>query len=74
MEKDLIRAIDAIESLVGEVELVSYGFPPNPNGFCYEVFEKQRYSTPGQLKTKLKRLDNALDNLSKDRASILKLA
>jgi hypothetical protein len=74
MSQNLKDAITAIESLVGEAELVSYGLAPNTNGFCYEVFKRQRYSTAGQLRTKLNRLDATLEALNhRDTQSIIEL-
>jgi hypothetical protein len=74
MSQNLKDAITAIESLVGEAELISYGLAPNSSGFCYEVYERQRYSTTGQLRTKLKRLDATLEALNhRDTQSIIEL-
>lgn len=37
MSNDLKQLIGLLEKYCGDIELVSYGLAPNPNGFCFEV-------------------------------------
>lgn len=39
-ENDNLRQlIRLLEKYCGDIELISYGLAPNPNGFCYEILE-----------------------------------
>jgi len=60
VHKLLERCIDA------NVEIVSYGLAPNPNGFCYEVHE------PRASDEILATIDKALDQLSPNDVRILR--
>jgi len=55
---NVLKLIDLLETDVGDIELVSYGLAPNPNGFCYEV-----YNTYNVVDTK--KIDAALNSLTK---------
>ena len=53
----LYKLISVLEKYCGELELVSFGLAPNPNGFCYEVY--------GDIPNKdLKRINSLLDQLT----------
>ena len=66
MNKELRDAIKVIENLCGEIELVSYGLAPNPNGFSYEVFGSNIEPK------RLSELDLTLDHLSNDNTETIK--
>lgn len=46
------------------IEIVSYGLAPNPNGFCYEIGD-----TPIAA---VEELENLLDSLTKSEENMLK--
>lgn len=54
---NLRNCIRILESLCGDVELVSYGLAPNPNGFCYE-----KHTAISEVDEKA--LNDALNSLS----------
>jgi len=56
---NLRACVRHLESLCGEVELVSYGLAPNPNGFCYEILEGADVGWD-----MIEELDRLLNNLS----------
>lgn len=65
MSDNLKNTIRIIESLTGDVELVSYGLAPKPNGFCYE--------NHGNInETDLKVLDTALGSLNNEETETLR--
>jgi len=62
---NLRNCIRILESLCGDVELVSYGLSPNVNGFCYE--------NHGNInETDLKVLDAALNSLTSEEEQTLR--
>jgi len=67
MNKDLKNCIRIIESLCGDIELVSFGLAPNPNGFCYEVHNESLFNTK-----ELKALDDALNYLTGEEEDTIK--
>ena len=40
MSTYLKRLIELLEKHCGNIELISYGLAPNPNGFCYEQYDE----------------------------------
>jgi hypothetical protein len=62
---NLRNCIRILESLCGDVELVSYGLAPNPDGFCYEIHTQVS-------DTDLKVLDDALGMLTTNEENTLK--
>lgn len=64
---NLRNCIRILESLCGDVELVSFGLAPNPNGFCYEVHNESLFNTK-----ELKALDDALEILTSEEENTLK--
>jgi hypothetical protein len=54
--------------LENNLELVSYGLAPNPNGFCYEIHGDR------PSKSFLKHIDTQLDTLTKEQEQWLKAA
>jgi hypothetical protein len=42
LTKDLKQLIKILEEQCGNIEIVSYGLSPNPNGFCYEVYNPDK--------------------------------
>jgi len=67
MNKDLKNCIRIIESLCGDIELVSFGLAPNPNGFCYEVHNESLFNTK-----ELEALDDALNYLTGEEEDTIK--
>jgi len=64
---NLKEVIQRLENLCGQVELVSFGLAPNPNGFCYETYDDYGSIDP----VKLKGLNLALDSLSNKEAQTI---
>lgn len=62
---NLRNCIRILESLCGDVELISYGLAPNPDGFCYEKLTEVS-------ETDLKALDSALGSLNSEEQETLK--
>ena len=58
--------IRQLEKLCGDIELVSYGLAPNPNGFCYEILNDS------VLYADILRLDKLLDELSPQGEKIIR--
>lgn len=67
--ENLRECIRLIESLLGVVELTTYGVAPNPNGFFYEILKDA--ITLGERR-KIKFLDRELDSLSKNQEAVIK--
>jgi len=67
MSKDLKTLIALLEKYCGEIELISYGLAPNPNGFCYELYDPDNVSLEDLTKINL-----LLDTLSTKDTNVLK--
>ena len=63
MTRNLERIDQILEAY--EIEIVSFGLAPNPNGFCFEASEE----TPLDVVTEL---SGILDNLNKSEIERLK--
>lgn len=59
------RIVDICE--LCDIEIVSFGLVPNPDGFCYELPEEYN-----EIKEYIKELDSLLDSLNKREVNCLR--
>lgn len=65
MSTYLTRLIELLEKNVGDIEIISYGLAPNPNGFCYELYDNVDAKD-------LKEIDTLLELLSSEDVQTLR--